>query len=35
MGCQKEIASAIIDKDADYIIAVKGIQPQLFRTYTR
>ncbi len=29
MGCQTEIASAIIDKDADYILAVKGNQPQL------
>jgi len=29
MGCQKEIASAIIEKDADYILAVKGNQAQL------
>ncbi|VAW15353.1 Mobile element protein [hydrothermal vent metagenome] len=29
MGCQHEIATAIIDKDADYILAVKGNQPQL------
>lgn len=29
MGCQTEIASAIIDKDADYILAVKANQPQL------
>ena len=29
MGCQTEIASTIIDKDADYILAVKGNQPQL------
>jgi len=29
MGCQTDIASAIIDKDADYILAVKGNQPQL------
>jgi len=29
MGCQREIASAIIDNDADYILAVKGNQPQL------
>ena len=29
MGCQKEIASAIIDKDADYILALKENQPQL------
>jgi predicted transposase YbfD/YdcC len=26
MGCQKTIASAIIDKEADYILAVKGNQ---------
>lgn len=26
MGCQKEIASAIVDKQADYILAVKGNQ---------
>ena len=29
MGCQTEIASAIIDKKADYILAVKGNQPKL------
>ncbi|WP_456377044.1 ISAs1 family transposase [Lutibacter sp.] len=29
MGTQKEIAKKIIDKDADYILAVKGNQPQL------
>ena len=29
MGCQTEIASAIIKKDADYILAVKANQPQL------
>ena len=29
MGCQKEIASAIVDKKADYILAVKGNQGQL------
>ena len=29
MGCQTEIASAIIDKDADYVLAVKGNQAQL------
>lgn len=29
MGCQTEIATAIIDKDADYILAVKGNQSQL------
>lgn len=26
MGCQKQIASAIVDKQADYILAVKGNQ---------
>ena len=30
MGCQTEIASAIIDKDADYILAVKANQEQLY-----
>ncbi len=29
MGCQKEIAAAIIGKEADYILAVKENQPQL------
>jgi len=29
MGCQKTIASAIIDKEADYILAVKGNQGEL------
>ncbi len=29
MGCQKEIASAIINKNADYILAVKENQAQL------
>ena len=29
MGCQTDIASAIIEKDADYILAVKSNQPQL------
>ena len=29
MGCQTAIASTIIDKNADYILAVKGNQPQL------
>lgn len=29
MGCQKEIASKIIEKQADYILAVKGNQKQL------
>ncbi len=29
MACQKEIASAIVDNQADYILAVKGNQAQL------
>lgn len=29
MGCQKEIAQAIIDKGADYVLAVKDNQPTL------
>jgi predicted transposase YbfD/YdcC len=29
MGCQTEIATAIIDKQADYILAVKENQAQL------
>lgn len=29
MGCQTEIASAIVEKDAAYILAVKANQPQL------
>jgi predicted transposase YbfD/YdcC len=29
MGCQKNIASAIIDKEADYILALKGNQGNL------
>lgn len=31
MGCQKEIATAIIKKDADYILAVKENQKQLYQ----
>lgn len=30
MGCQREIAAAIIDKDADYVLALKDNQPTLF-----
>ena len=30
MGCQKEICQKIIDREADYIIAVKENQPTLF-----
>lgn len=29
MGCQKDIASAIIDKEADYLLALKGNQGNL------
>lgn len=31
MGCQREIASAIRAKEADYLLAVKGNQPKLLR----
>lgn len=30
MGCQKKIVAAIIDKEADYLIAVKDNQPKLY-----
>lgn len=30
MGCQSEICQKIVDKGADYVIAVKGNQPTLF-----
>jgi predicted transposase YbfD/YdcC len=30
MGCQKEIAQAIVNKGADYVLAVKDNQPTLF-----
>ena len=29
MGCQKKIASTILDREADYLLAVKGNQPTL------
>ena len=29
MGCQKQIAQAILDKEADYLLAVKGNQKRL------
>ncbi len=29
MGCQRKIAQAIVDKGADYVLAVKGNQPEL------
>ncbi len=31
MGCQRDIAEKIIDKKADYVLAVKGNQPTLMR----
>ena len=31
MGCQKEIASAIRDREADYVLAVKDNQPSLHK----
>jgi predicted transposase YbfD/YdcC len=30
MGCQKEIATKIIAKEADYVLALKGNQPSLY-----
>ncbi len=29
MGCQREIAAKIVDKEGDYLLAVKGNQPTL------
>ena len=29
MGCQKEIARAIIERGADYVLALKGNQPEM------
>jgi predicted transposase YbfD/YdcC len=34
MGCQKKIASKIINKMADYLLAVKGNQQNLFKEVT-
>ena len=34
MGCQKEIAKTIIDKGADYVLAVKKIQSRLHQDIT-
>jgi predicted transposase YbfD/YdcC len=31
MGCQREIAETIIKKEADYVLALKGNQPELHR----
>ena len=35
MGCQKKIAAAILKKDADYLLAVKGNQKKLYGEVTR
>ncbi len=35
MGCQKKIADAILKKDADYLLAVKGNQKKLYGEVTR
>ncbi|MEO6077403.1 MAG: ISAs1 family transposase [Candidatus Andersenbacteria bacterium] len=35
MGCQKEIAQAIINKDADYVLALKGNQGTLSKQVKR
>jgi predicted transposase YbfD/YdcC len=32
MGCQKEIVEAIVDKEAHYLLAVKGNQPTLYKS---
>jgi predicted transposase YbfD/YdcC len=34
MGCQREIAQAILDKDADYLLALKGNQGHLLADVT-
>ena len=31
MGCQQEIIKTIVEKDADYVIAVKQNQPTLHK----
>ncbi len=31
MGCQKKIATKIIKKEADYVLAIKGNQPNLYK----
>ncbi len=33
MGCQRDIASKIVDKDADYLLAVKGNQGKLHEAF--
>ncbi len=35
MGCQKNIAQAILDKDADYLLAVKGNQKRLEKAFIK
>ena len=35
MGCQKKIAAAILKKDADYLLAVKGNQKKLYGELAR
>ncbi len=35
MGCHKEIAAQIIDKKADYVLALKGNQGKLYEEVTR
>jgi predicted transposase YbfD/YdcC len=34
MGCQREIAEAIMAKEADYVLALKGNQPELYQAVT-
>ena len=34
MGCQKDIATTIIDQGADYVLALKENQPQLHQDVT-
>lgn len=35
MGCQREIAEKIVSKGADYLLAVKGNQPKLAKTFEK
>ena len=35
MGCQKQIAQAILDKEADYLLAVKGNQKRLENAFEK
>ena len=32
MGCQREIAQKVVDKDAEYVLAVKGNQPATYQS---